>query len=160
MHKLKILATLLLLTISTSIKAQFGEQTLNADNSNRTLVALKNKLLDQNENVNVPQVPVQSAVTVPVDIINLTGRWSFQKNDCIAIFTWDGKKWTAKVDPATENAHLATGEIIAELYPTDTDKLKGRVKVLRKGKFKWYELKYKASLTRIRGNYSWVFWSS
>ena len=158
MKKLSIITTLLLLSLATTTKAQFGDLP-STENNDRTMVVLKNELLGVEDNKSTSGTPVKSEAPVPVDIINLTGRWSFEKNDCIASFTWDGKKWTAKVDPETENMHLTTGEIIAELYPTDTDKLKGRVKVYRKGKVKWYELKYKASLTRIRGNYSWEFWS-
>ena len=100
-----------------------------------------------------------SPAPVPSDLLNLTGRWINEKNDCIAALQWDGEKWLGTTLPESNNPHITQGEIILELYPKSEKEVYGRMMVVKKkGKIEWKDVKYKLSLTKMKGSYEWKFY--
>ena len=104
---------------------------------------------------------------------DITGIWFNKKNDCVAGFSFTGSYWVATVHEDSTNPGLKIGEVIAELYPQNNDRLRGRIKIIkRNGNFKWKKVKYRASLTKLKqihkmriidfdimGDLDWSFWA-
>ena len=92
--------------------------------------------------------------------IDIHGVWYNDKNKCLATFYYTGKHWVATIHRDSENSHLKEGEIVAELYPEKKNKVKGRMKIMKKyGKFEWKEVEYKMELTQLKGKHSWKFYA-
>ncbi len=92
--------------------------------------------------------------------IDIQGVWYNEKNKCLATITYTGKHWVATIHKDSENYYLKEGEIVAELYPDKKNKVKGRMKIMKKyGKFEWKNVEYKMELTQLKGKYSWKFFA-